>query len=201
MQHTITQAFEELVADTRALMVAEAARGVSGFPLKGDEKVQQPEVEAAAPVAFSSGPDTARLLILGDADAPEQGPPDGEAGQMLAKMLQHVLGVSPETTHFLNVNPLEKPEALPGFLAQLEATVNTVGPKVIVALGQSAAWAAMGPKADLSALRGQWSDLLGVPMLTTFHPRFLIAHPEFKRLVFRDLKQARSRLDAAGEGA
>jgi uracil-DNA glycosylase len=201
MQQTLQNAFEELVADTRALLLAENARGVQGFPLKDTEKSARPAPGGVQPVAFSSGADSARLLILGHADAPDQGLPNGEAGQMLAKMLDRVLGVSPETAHYLNVNPVDKPEALPGFLAQLEDTVNTVGPKVIVTMGQSAVWAALGPKADVSALRGQWSDLLGVPMLTTFHPRFLIAHPEFKRLVFRDLQQARHRLDTAAEGA
>jgi DNA polymerase len=201
MPHTLQQDFEELVADTRALLLAEEARGVKGFPFEQTGETRPPALGKSEPVAFSSGADRARLLILGHVDTPGQGLPNGEAGQMLAKMLQHVLGVSPETTHFLNVNPVDKPEALPGFLAQLEATVNRVGPTVIVIMGQSATWAAMGPKADVSALRGQWSDLLGVPMLTTFHPGFLIAHPEFKRLVFRDLQQVRVRLDAAVEGA
>jgi DNA polymerase len=200
MQQTLQNAFEELVADTRALLLAENARGVQGFPLKDAEKTSRSELGEAVPVAFSSGAESARILILGHADEPNQGLPSGEAGQMLAKMLERVLGVSPETAHFLNVNPVDKPESLPGYLAQLEETVNTVGPKVIVTMGQSAVWAALGPKADVSDLRGQWSDLLGVPMLTTFHPRFLIAHPEFKRLVFRDLQQVRSRLDIAVEG-
>lgn len=209
MESTLQSEFDELVADTRALLQAEKARGVQGFPLRALLEKSDPVTQASDPVAqqlpaVASGPPTAPILVLGQSTpgTHSAGLPKGEAGQMLVKMLDLVVGISAESVHFLNVPflkvpPVSEAQQMPGFLAQLEATLQSVKPKVILVLGQSAAWAALGNSADLTACRGQWVELLGVPMVPTYHPQFLLSQPEFKRLVFRDLKGVRQRLDAA----
>jgi DNA polymerase len=199
MESTLQSELDELIADTRTLLQAEQARGVRGFPLKDFAA----KTVAQENPAVSSGPATAPVLVVGQSEpgAHSAGLPDGEAGEMLSKMLEHVVGISAESVHFLNVPRMDKAQQIPGFLAQLEATLQAVQPKVVLVLGQSAAWAAMGADAELTACRGQWIELLGVPAVPTYHPQFLLAQPEFKRLVFRDLKGVRQRLSAVGASA
>jgi DNA polymerase len=192
MEKTISEAFSELVADTRALLASESARGVLGFP----ETLATPTPDTF----FSSGPENAPVLVVGHfVDGQERdGLPPGAAGEMLAKMIQHVLGLAPGDVHFLNVMHVSTPTSMPGYLEFLAATVKRVQPRLIVALGQSALWANKGPGANLTANRGKWTDLAGVPFLPTFHPSFLLANSEFKRLAFRDLKDVKARLDSLG---
>ena len=189
MEKTISEAFSELVADTRALLVSESARGVLGFP----ETIAAPTPDTF----FSSGPKNSPVLVVGHfVDGEErEGLPPGAAGEMLAKMIQHVLGLAPGDVHFLNVIHVTAPASMPGYLEFLAATAERVQPRLIVGLGQSALWASKGPDADLTANRGKWTELVGVPFLPTFHPSFLLANSEFKRLAFRDLKDVKVRLD------
>jgi uracil-DNA glycosylase family 4 len=189
MDKTITEAFSELVADTRALLVSEGARGVLGFPEKSTVQVSD--------AFFNCGPPKASLLVVGEFDGGQsrEGLPNGPAGEMLAKMIQHVLGLEPADVHFLNVFRLSKPAAIPGYLEFLSQTVGSVQPRLILSLGQSALWANKGPDANLTAARGKWTELMALPFLSTFHPSFLLENDEFKRLAFRDLKDVKRLLE------
>jgi uracil-DNA glycosylase family 4 len=189
MDKTIAESFSELVADTRALLVSEGARGVLGFPEENTVLVSD--------VFFSRGPPKASLLVVGEFDGGQsrEGLPHGPAGEMLAKMIQYVLGMEPTDVHFLNVAQRRTPVAIPGYLEFLTQTVGSVQPRLILSLGQSALWANKGPDAHLTAGRGKWTELMGLPFLSTFHPTFLLENDEFKRLAFRDLKDVRARLE------
>jgi DNA polymerase len=192
MDKTIAEAFSELVADTRALLVSEEARGVVGFPEKS--ALQVPEA------FFSTGPAKASILVVGEFrdGQSREGLPPGPAGAMLTKMIQHVLGLEPTDVHFLNVVRRRTPGAIPGYLEFLAQTVGSVQPRLILSLGQSALWANKGRDADLTTGRGKWTELMGLPFLSTFHPSFLLENSEFKRLAFRDLKDVSGRLQDEG---
>ena len=76
----------------------------------------------------------------------------------------------------------------------LEGQVRAIGPKLIMALGKPASQALLKSDAPISALRGRWRDYLGVPLLPTFHPAYLLRNPERKREAYQDLKALRQAL-------
>jgi DNA polymerase len=78
-------------------------------------------------------------------------------------------------------------------LAQLGA----IQPKVILALGNFAAQTLLGTKEGISKLRGKVYQYHSVVLVPTFHPAFLLRNPgpEYRRLAWEDLKQARREYD------
>jgi len=160
-------------------------------------------------IVFGSGNPDADLLIVGEGPGAQedlQGIPFvGAAGEMLGKMLAHVLGLSRESVYILNVvkcrpNNNRKPtqdeiEACRPFLLQ---QIEAVNPKVILALGTTAAQALLQTDRGVTALRGAWVNVEGRAVMPTFHPAYLLRKPEHKALVFKDLKALRVRYDELG---
>jgi len=68
-----------------------------------------------------------------------------------------------------------------------------------VALGSPATKTLLGTKAGITSLRGRFGEFRGIPVMPTFHPAYLLRSytPENRRLVFEDLKAARTRIDEA----
>jgi DNA polymerase len=77
-------------------------------------------------------------------------------------------------------------------VAQFEA----LRPRVIVALGQTAARALLGPGAALSKVRGRWLHIRGTPTLTTYHPAAILYNRRLSRTLASDLAKARRRAEA-----
>jgi len=92
-----------------------------------------------------------------------------------------------------NPEPDEIAECEPFLIRQIES----VKPKVIVALGTFAAKTLLRSDLPISRLRGQFYDYHGAKLLPTFHPAFLLRSPERKRDVWDDMKKVRAVL--AGE--
>ncbi|HQP45013.1 MAG TPA: uracil-DNA glycosylase, partial [Thermoanaerobaculales bacterium] len=78
----------------------------------------------------------------------------------------------------------------------LDRQIALIRPRVIVALGKPAARRLTGSTAPISALRGRWASYLGIPVLPTFHPAYLLRTPLAKREVWQDLKAVRRRLES-----
>ncbi len=160
-------------------------------------------------IVFGVGSPDADLVVVGEAPGYHedmQGEPFvGPAGQMLDRMLVHVLGLTREEVYILNVvkcrppknrNPL--PDEVAACRPVLEAQLAAIRPKVGLVLGSVAFRALFGTDAGITRSRGQWKTALGIPMLPTFHPAYLLRKPEDKRLTFADLKDLRKRYDALG---
>ena len=76
---------------------------------------------------------------------------------------------------------------LPYLCAQLQI----IQPKVVVALGKTATDGLLGydPQRRLGQMRGNWHDYLGIPMMVTYHPSYLLHNPSksSKRKVWEDM--------------
>jgi DNA polymerase len=68
-------------------------------------------------------------------------------------------------------------------------------PKVIVAMGATAAEALLQTRAALAALRGQVHEYRGIPVVVTYHPAALLRNPNWKRPTWDDVRIARQLLD------
>jgi len=76
----------------------------------------------------------------------------------------------------------------------LAAQVNLIGPKIIVALGASAARTLLKTDVPISALRGRFQELDGIKIMPTYHPAYLLRNPHDKRKVWDDMKKVRDLL-------
>jgi DNA polymerase len=82
----------------------------------------------------------------------------------------------------------------------LDAQIDAVAPRVIVALGRPAASVLLGRDVSITRVRGVWHDYRGIPLMPTFHPAFILRQytEENRRLVWQDLTAALARARGAG---
>ena len=161
-------------------------------------------------IVFGVGDPRADLVVVGEAPGYHediQGEPFvGAAGQMLDKMLVHVLGLSREEhVYILNMvkcrpprNRDPEPDEVEACRPFLEGQLAALQPKVLLVLGRVALQALFRSNESISRVRGTWRDYQGIPTMPTFHPAYLLRKPEDKRLTFADLKAVRARYDELG---
>jgi uracil-DNA glycosylase len=155
-------------------------------------------------VVFGVGNPNATLMFAGEApgrDEDIQGIPFvGRAGQLLTKMIE-AIGMTRDDVYIANVikcRPPENRNPEPDEVATCEPflfrQVETIKPKVIVALGTFAAQALLKTTDSISRLRGRVYLYGGAQLIPTFHPAYLLRSPERKRDAWEDLKLAKSLL-------
>ena len=71
----------------------------------------------------------------------------------------------------------------------LDRQIDLIKPSVIVALGKTAAISLLGlnEESSLAALRGKPHTHLGIPVVVTYHPAYLLRKPEDKAKSWQDL--------------
>lgn len=157
-------------------------------------------------IVHSTGNFNADLMFVGEApgaDEDEQGFPFvGRAGQLLTKIIEGI-GLKREDVFIGNINrcrppgnrqpePIETAACRPFLLRE----VAVVKPKVIVVLGATAAHNLLQTKTPISKLRGNFQEYLGVKVMPTFHPAYLLRDPHKKREVWEDMKKVRDYLNS-----
>jgi DNA polymerase len=160
-------------------------------------------------IVFGVGDPHAKLMFVGEgpgADEDAQGEPFvGRAGQKLNEMIQ-AIGLTRKDVYIANVvkcrppgNRDPEPDEVATCSPFLFRQIESIQPRVIVALGSPATKTLLGTKAGITALRGRWASFRGIPVMPTFHPAFLLRQytVENRQAVFADLKAARARIDEA----
>lgn len=152
---------------------------------------------------FSRGSAISELAFVGEGpgrDEDMQGLPFvGAAGKLLDRMVA-AMGYARDDVYICNVvkcrppeNRTPRPEESLACAKFLVPQLETVGPKLIVALGRCAAQA-LGVAEVTGPWRGRWGQWRGIPVMPTYHPAFLLRSPEFKRTVWEDLQLVMARL-------
>jgi len=85
-----------------------------------------------------------------------------------------------------NRNPL--PDEIRACRGFLDRQIAVVKPEFIVALGSFAARTLLNTDRPLTELRGGFHPLGNARVLATYHPAYLLRHPEKKRDVWEDMK-------------
>jgi len=158
-------------------------------------------------VVFGEGDPHAALMFVGEGPGAEEDrtgrPFVGQAGQLLDAMIV-ALGLERRQVYIANVVKCRPPgnrdpqdDEVAACAPFLDRQIALIRPRVIVALGKPAARRLTGSTAPISALRGRWASSLGIPVLPTFHPAYLLRTPLAKREVWQDLKAVRKRLAEA----
>ena len=143
------------------------------------------------------------ILFVGEApgaDEDEQGLAFvGRAGQLLTKMIA-AMGYSREEVFIANIckcrppaNRTPTPEEMAACLPFLKRQIALIGPKYIVALGNTAILGLLG-KSGIMRLHGVWQSFEGIPLMPTFHPAYLLRLPAAKRDCWKDLQLVMAKL-------
>jgi len=125
----------------------------------------------------------------------------GRAGQLLTKIIE-AIGLSRDDVYIANVikcrppqNRNPEPDEVESCEPFLFRQIDTIEPKVIVALGKFAAQALLRTDAPISRLRGRVFEYRGgAKLIPTFHPAYLLRNPASKREVWEDMKVVRNLL-------
>jgi uracil-DNA glycosylase family 4 len=158
-------------------------------------------------VVFGVGNPDADLMFVGEApgaDEDEQGIPFvGRAGQLLTKIIE-AIGLTRDDVYIANVIKCRPPQNRNPEQDEVDTCepflfrqIDTIKPKVIVALGTFAARALLRTLDPISRLRGRVYDYRGAKLIPTFHPAYLLRNPASKRDVWEDMKVARGLLQAS----
>jgi uracil-DNA glycosylase len=156
-------------------------------------------------IVFGVGNPNADLMFVGEApgrDEDIQGIPFvGRAGQKLTQIIE-AIGLKRDDVYIANVikcRPPENRNPEPDEVEQCEPflfrQVDTIKPKVIVALGTFAAKSLLKSTDSISRLRGRVYDYRGAKLVPTFHPAFLLRNPSCRREVWEDMKKVRALLN------
>jgi DNA polymerase len=149
-------------------------------------------------IVFGVGADDASLMFVGEAPGEQEDkrgePFVGRAGELLDRMIE-AMGWTRDTVYIANTlmcrppgNRNPQPDELEQCMPFLRAKIDTIAPRVIVALGRPAANQLLGTDSPISALRGRFHDRFGARIMPTFHPAYLLREPDRKRDAWADLK-------------
>ena len=154
---------------------------------------------------FGVGDEQADWLFVGEApgaDEDAQGEPFvGQAGKLLDNMLAAIRLKRGDNVYIANVvkcrppdNRTPEPDEIATCLPYLRQQIALIKPKLIVALGKTAATALLGRDAPLGSLRGTLHDWHGTPLIVTYHPAYLLRSPAEKAKAWQDLCFALQRM-------
>jgi DNA polymerase len=175
-----------------------ALRGFDGCGLKA----------TATKLCFYRGAPLADLMMIGEApgrDEDLEGKPFvGRAGQLLDRMLA-AIGLSESDVHITNIvywrppgNRTPTPQEALACRPFLERQIELVAPKILVALGGSAAKEILGVSEGIMRLRGKWREVTigdrNIAAIATLHPAYLLRTSAAKQLAWMDLLKIQARL-------
>ena len=144
----------------------------------------------------------AQWLFVGEgpgADEDEQGEPFvGQAGKLLDSMLSAIGLQRGEAVYIANVvkcrppgNRTPTPGEAKACAPFLDRQIELIGPKLIVALGKTAAMRLLGTESSLASLRGKVHRYGEIPVVVTYHPAYLLRSLPEKAKAWEDLLFAR----------
>jgi DNA polymerase len=157
---------------------------------------------------FGVGSEAGPWLFVGEgpgADEDEQGEPFvGQAGKLLDSMLAALGLQRGREVYIANVVKCRPPgnrtptlEEAAACAPFLDRQIELIAPKIIVALGKTAATRLLGAEASLASLRGRTHRYRGTPVVVTYHPAYLLRSLPEKAKAWDDLLFARRTLAAA----
>ena len=150
-------------------------------------------------IVFGSGDPNAKLVFVGEGPGHEEDqrgePFVGAAGQLLTKIIQ-AINYTREQVYICNIikcrppgNRNPKPDEIKACAPFLERQIAAIKPDLICALGTFAAQTLLETHKPISKLRGSFYQYMGIRLLPTYHPAYLLRNPAKKRDVWEDMKK------------
>ena len=147
----------------------------------------------------------ARLVLIGEgpgATEDAMGKPFvGQAGNLLSGILE-AIEVPRDSVYITNVvkcrppqNRKPLPDEIAACMPYLHRQLEIIRPKVILAMGSTAAEAMLGVRKSLGELRNKVHTYNGIPLVVTYHPAALLRNPNWKKPTWDDVRIVRQLLD------
>ncbi len=144
----------------------------------------------------------AELMFIGEGpgrDEDLQGRPFvGRAGQLLRKIIA-AMTFREDEVYIANMVKCRPPENRVPHFEEIEACsrylirqIELIRPKVIVTLGKTPTDYFVPGREGMTARRGRFGSYLGIPVMPTFHPSYLVRNEgnrELKRMVWEDMQK------------
>ena len=203
-------------ADSAAVLPASDARRVRIAVLEWRDFASDVEACTACALARTRnkavpgvGDIRAEWLFVGEAPGSEEDakgePFVGQAGKLLDAMLAALSLKRGENVYIANVlkcrppnNRAPEPREVESCRPYLDRQIALIRPRLIVALGKSAATTMLGVEATIASLRGRVHRYGGVPLIVTYHPAYLLRNLPDKAKAWEDLLLARRTLRRGG---
>ncbi len=160
---------------------------------------------------FADGTPHAPVLIIGEAPGADEDrvgkPFVGRSGQLLDRMLAAIGLDRQRDTYITNIlfwrppgNRKPTDDEVAACLPFVMRIIALSKPRFVVLCGGTATSAVLGRHEGITKLRGRWFDLAvpgldqPIPVLTTYHPSFLLRTPGRKSESWRDFLEIQSKL-------
>ncbi len=166
-------------------------------------------------VVFGEGNPDSRVLFIGEGPGRQEDltgrPFVGRAGELLTRIIEQGMGISRSEVYIANIvkcrptvdlqmakdRPPEREEVeqcLPYLLEQIEL----IAPDVIVTLGGPSTKTILNTTVGITRLRGSWGEFMGIPVMPTYHPSYVLRNggdkSPLRRDVWEDIKKVMKRL-------
>lgn len=157
-------------------------------------------------VVFGEGDPEADLVVVGEAPGQEEDrtgrPFVGRAGRLLDLLLMSI-GLPRQNVYICNVlkcRPPENRNPLPDEVGHCTSTflhgqLESIAPRVLLAVGKFAAQVLCGSEESIGRLRGRVHAYRETPLVVSYHPAYLLRSPNMIRVAWQDLQLVRRTLD------
>ena len=161
--------------------------------------------ESRSHTVQGEGPADAKLVVVGEGPGRTEDttgrPFVGQAGDLLTKILA-AIDLPRERVYICNVVKCRPPEnrvplydEIGSCVPYLFRQLDLIRPRVILAMGNTAAQTLLNTKQSLGALRNKVHRLRGIPVIVTYHPAALLRNPNWKKPTWDDVRLAHRLLD------
>jgi DNA polymerase len=153
------------------------------------------------------GDPNAKLVFIGEGPGEEEDRQGlafvGRAGELLTKMIE-AIGLVREQVFICNIikcrppgNRVPMPDEEANCTPYLARQLEIIRPKVICALGGTAAKWLLQTHDGITRLRGRFYPYRGVQLMPTFHPAYVLRNytPDTRKKVYDDLLKVRAAMD------
>jgi uracil-DNA glycosylase len=154
---------------------------------------------------FGIGNPNADVLVVGEgpgAEEDKQGEPFvGRAGKLLNDILK-AINFKREEVYIANIVKSRPPgnrtptsDEMDACFPYLNKQIELIKPKLILALGLTAAQGLLKKRDSLTKMRGNVFDYNGIKTMVTYHPAALLRNPNWKRGCWEDVQKFRKLYD------
>lgn len=161
--------------------------------------------EGRTQTVFGTGNPHADLVFVGEGPGAEEDrrgePFVGAAGELLTKIIEGGMKMRRDEVYICNVVKCRPPKNRPPHMDEMETCMpflsrqlSLIKPRVICALGKTAAQALLKTDDAVGKMRGKWHEYEGIPLRVTYHPAYLLRQPEDKKKTWEDIQQVMKRL-------
>jgi uracil-DNA glycosylase len=160
-------------------------------------------------LVFGEGSPRARLVFVGEGPGRDEDrvgrPFVGAAGELLTDIIEKGMRLTREEVYICNIVKCHPPEnrdperdEIEACLPFLKRQISIIKPEVICTLGRIASQELLEKSIKITQDRGQWHSFMGIPVMPTYHPAYIIRNKarerELKGHVWEDIKKIMNRL-------